>query len=1260
MSLETGNLHAPRRAHPSQTSTGPITALQLVRKLGVTVRSPESAADEDTSSPDSDSDSDVDIVPTTHSPVRIVLPESVARGRPPLRVTFAAPTGTNTHPEGKGARPLSAPPYPRDAKVSDNEVDFSGYDTESDRQPSTSDASRNVTDTPTDDEIRKTFDWDFITLKGTRPELAAEVWDIVKDSLRLAFGPIPPTDELPVVISLRLRDGATLPHRRQPTFRAPLQAQINAQLDRLVAAGIHEIVPPGTPKGANSMVFGVPKPNCPTEIRVVTDFSEINKVTINESFCSLPKDILAMMQPFQKARCFSSLDCKDSFYGMALHTDSRDLTMYTRPGTNQRYRSTRAVQGGRDMANYNHNVINTAVTSPITPQSHKDSYMDDIMIGTKSDATASDSHRSLIINAANDLVSVVDKLCTTGQRLKLSKCIFLSPVGNLVGFQTDGETVWRDPARIAPIRNLSAPTDMKSARRMYGLILSRSQSLARASDQLQVVNDFIRADKWPSTGLPIKVRDAFLALRDAIVNNTPLYLVDPSIPIHVRNDASAKATGGVIAQYDQHTGQLRDIAFFYHLFNATQQKYSTNLREFLGLTLNMLRYRHILRNCRVIGWVDHQNLLYLSRSDNQRLLRMSLTALGAGIHFSLMYEPGVRMYLEDALSRATLYSAISASPDIPQSPPVMSQSSSIPAAFVTLAHKSAPLDTAAVPSSNSTSVIDPAAAPSSSNFDSMPALASIGTPPVESWTNPSPIVLGLPQNLHPLLHSVVAAQQSMTSVERATFLKREHAAELRLGTVPVLYISRRIYVPSSAKAIHQAYVAAVHDIVCASATDMVERLRNNVKVTWDTMAADAQAYRKSCGRCQHAAAGSQPNAVGSMQSFLYSAPNDTVFMDIYGPLPECERASPLDPTGTVLVYRYIFTLTDAYSRFTIFLPSTHKNAKAAIAAYLHWRTFFGLPRLIRTDGDKVFESAEFLAALASNGSTHDPVSAYTHHQMGLLERTHAMLGNLLRVLGGHAVSEWVDFIPIITAWRNSCLNRSIGVSSHEGFFCRPSTFAYERLGLNEVISVSPNELSNLVAAQDLCIRTSAAVATTFSAAHFDSSRSAPPVFKSGDTVLVYFEDRPGKTHTYYRGPFVVLSPADTSGNYYSCRDMIQFIEYDVHVERMKPFDMSRTTIEEQAQRQLPSRDMLIVSGVDGHRMNDCLGLLEFCIRFYSGVRQWKLYPEVRNLDVVKQYVAEHKLNTRQKTPVQQFGSSSSSRKPVAKAPRPLPKRQAPT
>jgi hypothetical protein len=258
-------------------------------------------------------------------------------------------------------------------------------------------------------------------------------------------------------------------------------------------------------------------------------------------------------------------------------------------------------------------------------------------------------------------------------------------------------------------------------------------------------------------------------------------------------------------------------------------------------------------------------------------------------------------------------------------------------------------------------------------------------------------------------------------------------------------------------------------------------------------------------------------------------------------------------------------------------------------------------------------------------------------------------------MGGHASADWVDFIPTVTAWRWSTINRSLGMCPYEAFFCRKPQFAYDRLGPSEVCSVTPNELANICACIDVLVSTASAVSSARVAAQYDKERDSPPRFSPGDTVSVYFPDREHKLLTHYRGPFRIIAQADAHGNYYHVQDAVQLNRYEVHVERIKPFDMTRTTLEEQAQRQLPSRDFGIVVGVDTHRMNDAHGLYEFLVRFYSGYRAWQLFPHCQNLDVVKAYVAEHKLNTRKQTPQSQF-TRLTGKSPVPAADRPTPNR----
>jgi len=524
-------------------------------------------------------------------------------------------------------------------------------------------------------------------------------------------------------------------------------------------------------------------------------------------------------------------------------------------------------------------------------------------------------------------------------------------------------------------------------------------------------------------------------------------------------------------------------------------------------------------------------------------------------------------------------------------------------------------------------------------------------------------VPGLPANVHPAVHAVVAAQQTLSAAARAAFLARDHASERRLGSVSVLFMASRLFIPAHATVLQFVFLAVVHDAddritqtAHPTPRDILERLRNGVKVHWDSMAADAERHYKTCGRCQHVAAGTQPVKVGRLGQFLYAAPNHVVYIDIIGELPTCKRRNPLDPTGVLQEYKYLFILVDAYSRMTLGVPATHKSADAAVACFRQWCTYYSTPRVIRSDCDKAFASDSFRAALAVAGTIHDQMPPHSPHQRAIEERGNHPDLDILRRVGGLAISEWVDDFPLMIQWRNTSANRHFGLCPYRMYFSRQPFFAYERLGINDVGHTTPNDLANVCAALDVWISTAAAVASAAVAAQYDSEREAPPTYAPGDKVLVYFPSTPNKLVTPYKGPMDIIGPAasvhSVPGTYYRCRDLVQGIEYEaVHVERLKRFDMSRTTIEAQAARQLPSRDFDIVVGIDAHRMHEAHGHLEFCIRFYSGYRAWQLYPDVCKLDIVVRYVAEHKLDVRKRTPAQQLVRLSGQHVAPRQAPR---------
>jgi hypothetical protein len=333
------------------------------------------------------------------------------------------------------------------------------------------------------EDVRARIDWDAVTLGGRHPELAEEVERLLVPIVQRVAGPMPPTHQLSWTVAIRLVEGAVLKHRRQPRFGPHIMAQLRKQLARLLDAGIIEYVPDGVKIRCNNVILMVPKPHTVDEWRLVVDLSGVNSVTANDEICTLPKDLLALMQCFEGCGIFSSFDLRDAYYMMALDPDSRDVTVFTNPDNHRRMRFTRGVMGGKGIGMALEKKVSGLVQDAAAPATVvKRSVADDVCVGTKPDlqrpTTLSDTvHHQLIRDSVAALVSVLSDLSDVGGRIKLSKCWFLSRVGQLVGFVTDGSTVAHEPARLEHLRALQPPDNIRAARRFVGLVNAYSRNI---------------------------------------------------------------------------------------------------------------------------------------------------------------------------------------------------------------------------------------------------------------------------------------------------------------------------------------------------------------------------------------------------------------------------------------------------------------------------------------------------------------------------------------------------------------------------------------------------------------------------------------------------------------------------------------------------------------------------------------------------------------------------------------------------------------
>lgn len=122
-----------------------------------------------------------------------------------------------------------------------------------------------------------------------------------------------------------------------------------------------------------------------------------------------------------------------------------------------------------------------------------------------------------------------------------------------------------------------------------------------------------------------------------------------------------------------------------------------------------------------------------------------------------------------------------------------------------------------------------------------------------------------------------------------------------------------------------------------------------------------------------------------------------------------------------------------------------------------------------------------------------------------------------------------------------------------------------------VVSAPPTSEEEMVAPRKASREASSiasTIAATISKSYKDKQSRPAPVFRPGEAVLVYTDNRQDKLCSYWKGPYYVIGPSDNSGNFYDVGEKDKDAEelrkpQSVSVTRLHAFNMSRTNLQEE-------------------------------------------------------------------------------------------------
>ena len=157
---------------------------------------------------------------------------------------------------------------------------------------------------------------------------------------------------------------------------------------------------------------------------------------------------------------------------------------------------------------------------------------------------------------------------------------------------------------------------------------------------------------------------------------------------------------------------------------------------------------------------------------------------------------------------------------------------------------------------------------------------------------------------------------------------------------------------------------------------------------------------KECQGCQKGTDYKpRKKATGHINS---TGPWSLLSIDIVGPLPRSRQG-----------YRYVMTIVDCYSRFTILVPLKDHTA-TTVSQVLYERVigYYGVPKGILTDRGGEFRSQIWKELMLLMNIQPHMTSPYYPQGNGIIERMHRTLGNLLRAkLIGKAEKDWPLYLP---------------------------------------------------------------------------------------------------------------------------------------------------------------------------------------------------------------------------------------------------------
>ena len=395
--------------------------------------------------------------------------------------------------------------------------------------------------------------------------------------------------------------------QKQPMRRVPfgVRHEMSQQLDQMLTMGV---IQPSESPWASPVVLVRKKDG---SLRFCIDYQKLNSVTKPDVF-PMPR-IDDMLDQLGKSKYFSTLDLAAGYWQIRMEPSSQEKTAFIVP------------QGLYEFRVMPFGLMNAPATFQRMMQKLEEHLR----------------HLQLVIN----------EIQAAGLKLKPTKCSFVREEVNYLGHVITSRGLSPNPARIAAIQHLPAPTDLKRLRQFLGLASYYRRfipNFAKIAAPLHALTKKLAPFEW--TG---DCQEAFDQLRKRLMEAPVLAYPNFEADFVLETDASIEGVGGVLVQ-TQDDGKLHPVAYASRALSPAERNYSITELETLAVVWAVTHFRYYLYGHNVTIFTDHSAVksVLSAPQTNGKHARWWSKVYGSGIRkVEIVYRSGKENANADALSR---------------------------------------------------------------------------------------------------------------------------------------------------------------------------------------------------------------------------------------------------------------------------------------------------------------------------------------------------------------------------------------------------------------------------------------------------------------------------------------------------------------------------------------------------------------------------------------------------------------------------------